>query len=44
MNEMFKKLEISINLSNNERKKKQCINDIVDIFEKTSDSDINIKL
>ena len=43
MNKMFKKFKALINFSSNERKKKQCINDIVDIFEKTSDNDVNIK-
>ena len=43
MNEIFKKFETLINFLSNERKKKQCINDIVDIFEETSNSDVNIK-
>ena len=41
MNETFKKLETLSNLSSNQRKKRQCINDIVDTFEKTLDSDVN---
>ena len=44
MNEMFNKLETLINLSSNQRKKKRCINDIVNIFEKTLNSDASIKL
>ena len=43
MNEMFKKLEALINFSSNQKKKEQCINDIVDIFEKVLDSDVSIK-
>ena len=42
-NEMFKKLEVLINFSSNQKKKEQCVNDIIDIFEKTLNSDANIK-
>ena len=42
MNKTFKKLEALINLSSNQ-KKKQCINDIIDVFEKTLKSNVNIK-
>ena len=40
---MFKKFKILINFSSNQKKKEQCVNDIVDIFEKTLNSDANIK-
>ena len=43
LNETFKKLEALINLSSSQKKKEQCINDIVDIFEKTLNSDASIK-
>ena len=40
---MFKKLEVLINFSSNQKKKEQCVNDIVNIFERTLNSDANIK-
>ena len=40
---MFKKLEILINFSNNQKKKEQCADDIVDIFERTLNNDVSIK-
>ena len=40
---MFKKFEILINFSSNQKKKEQCVNDIIDIFERTLNSDANIK-
>ena len=43
MNKMFKKLEALINLSSNQRKEEQCINNIVYIFERILNSDANIK-
>ena len=43
LNETFKKLEALISSSNNQKKKRQCINDIVDIFEKTLSSNASIK-
>ena len=43
LNETFKKLETLINSLSNRRKKEQCINDIVDIFEKTLNSDASIE-
>ena len=43
INETFKKLKALINLSSNSVKKGQCINDIVDIFEKTLNSDASIE-
>ena len=43
MNEMFKKFKVLISFSNNQRKKKQCINNIVNIFEKTLNGDASIK-
>ena len=43
MNKMFKKLEALINLSSYQKQKEQCINNIVNIFEKTLNSDISIK-
>ena len=42
MNETFKRIKVLINLSNNQKKKEQYINDIVNIFEKTLNNDINI--
>ena len=43
MNETFKKLKALISFSSNQKKKEQCINDIVDIFEKTLNSDASVK-
>ena len=43
MNKMFKKFEALINFSNNQRKKEQCINNIVNIFERTLNNNITIK-
>ena len=43
INEMFKEFEIWINDLSNSKKKKQCTNHIVDIFERTLNSDISIK-
>ena len=43
MNETFKKFEALINLSSNSEKKEQCINNIINIFEKILDSDASIK-
>ena len=43
MNETFKKLEALINLSSNQMKKEQCINNIVDTFEKILNSDASIE-
>ena len=43
MNETFKEFETLINFSSNQRKKEQCINDIVKIFEKTLNNNVNIK-
>ena len=43
MNKTFKKFETLINLSSNQQKKEHCIKNIVDIFEKTLDSDASIK-
>ena len=40
---MFKEFKTLINFLNNQRKKQQCINDIVDIFEKTLNSNVSIK-
>ena len=42
-NEMFKKFKVLINLSSNQKKKEQCINNIVDIFERTLNSNASIK-
>ena len=43
MNEMFKKFKALINFSSNQRNKEQYINNIIDIFEKTLNNDVNIK-
>ena len=43
MNEMFKKFEILINDSSNNKKKEHCANYIVDIFKRILSSDVNIK-
>ena len=43
MNETFKELETLINDSSNNKKKRQCANHIVGIFERTLSNDVNIK-
>ena len=40
---MFKKFEILINFSSNQKKKEQCVNNIVDIFERTLNNSASIK-
>ena len=44
LNETIKKLEALISPSSNQKKKEQYINDIVDTFEKTLNSDASIEL
>ena len=44
MNRIFKKFETLINDSNNNKKKEQYTNYIIDIFEKFLNNDVNIKL
>ena len=43
MNETFKKLEALISPSNNQRKKEQYMNNIIDTFKKTLNNNANIK-
>ena len=43
MNETFKKFEALINSSNNRKKKKQCTNYLVNIFERTLSNNVSIE-
>ena len=43
MNKTFRKLEALVNSSSNQKKKEQCTDNIVNIFEKTLNNDISVK-